>query len=140
MFQMTAPAIFKPAERKKEAACILYEILKFHDNRDIRYIKARVWCELSNILFIQNNLFEIINTEREETEKITAYWCFEKAIKLNPDLYFVLQEYGRYLSYTHDLEKSKEMLEKAIKLKDTVYSRHHLALTLKRVVEVATKF
>lgn len=30
------------------------------------------------------------------------------------------------------------MLEKAIQLKDTVYSRHHLALTLKRVVEVAT--
>lgn len=30
------------------------------------------------------------------------------------------------------------MLEKAIELNDTVYSRHHLALTLKRMVEVAT--
>lgn len=140
MFQMTTPAIFKPAERKREAAFILYEILKFHDddNRDLRYIKARALCELSNILFIQNNLFEIINTEREETEKITAYWCFEEAMKLYPNLYFVLQEYGRYLRYTHNLEKSKEMLEKAIELNDTVYSRHHLALTLKRMVEVAT--
>lgn len=30
------------------------------------------------------------------------------------------------------------MLEKAIELNDTVYSRHHLALTLKRIIEVAT--
>lgn len=57
MFQMTTPAIFKPAERKREAAFILYEILKFrdNDNRDLRYIKARALCELSNILFIQNH-------------------------------------------------------------------------------------
>lgn len=55
-------------------------------------------------------------------------------MKLYPDLYFVIQEYGRYLRHTHNLEKSKEMLEKAVQLNDTTFSRHHLALTLKKMV------
>lgn len=129
--------IFKFVERKREVVFILYEILFYdNDNCDLRYIKVRVLCELSNILFIQNNLFEIINIEREEMEKIIVYWCFEEVMKLYFNLYFVFQEYGRYLRYIYNLEKLKEMLEKVIELNDIVYLRYYLVFVLKRMVEV----
>lgn len=134
MFQMTTPEVFNPAEKKKEAARLLYGVLNF-PNHDYRYIKARAWCELSKLLSKRNNLFEIIKTDREETEKITECWCFKEAIKLCPNYFFVLRDYGIYLRYIMNFEKSKEMLEKAVQLKDTICSRHHLALTLKKIVQ-----
>lgn len=137
MFQMTEHESFKPAEKKKEAAHLLYEIVKF-PTHDHPYIKARAWCELSKILSWRNNLFEIIHSDKEKTEKITEKWCFEEAMKLCPNYFFVLRDYGIYLRYTKNLEKSKDLLERAVQLKDTICSRHHLALTLKKIVEEAT--
>lgn len=83
-------------------------------------------------------MFKIIETDREGTEKTTECWCFEEAMRLCPNQYFVHQQYGTYLRYNRDLEKSKHMLERAIRLKDTLFSRHHLAITQKRMVEIAT--
>lgn len=137
MFQMTTPEVFNPAEKKKEAASLLYGVLKFPTHHDYRYIKARALCELSKLLSKRNNLFKIIETDMEETEKITECWCFEEAIKLCPNYFFVLRDYGIYLRYEMSLKKSKDMLERAVQLKDTICSRHHLALTLKKIVEEA---
>lgn len=137
MFQMTTPEVFNPAEKKKEAASLLYGVLKFPTHHDYRYIKARALCELSKLLSKRNNLFKIIETDMEETEKITECWCFEEAIKLCPNYFFVLRDYGIYLRYEVSLKKSKDMLERAVQLKDTICSRHHLALTLKKIVEEA---
>lgn len=82
-------------------------------------------------------MFEIIRTDREETEKITESWCFEEAMRLCHNQFFVLQHYGRHLRYTQNLDQSKDMLERAMQLKETLFSRHHLALTLKKMVEKA---
>lgn len=92
---------------------------------------------MGTILFRRKHLFEIIRTNIEETGKITESWCFEEAMKLCPNQYFVLEQYGRHLRYTQDLDQSKNMLERAMQLKETVFSRHHLALTLKKIVEKA---
>lgn len=137
IFQMTTAENYRPEEKKKEAARLLYEILKFPTDEYCR-IKARAWCEMSKTLFKGKKLFEILHTDRRETEKINENQCFQEAMKLCPDEYFVLQEYGAYLRYTRDLEKSKEMLERSIKLRDTPFARHHLALTLRKMVESAT--
>lgn len=135
---MTTPAIFKPAENKEQAARLLYGILKIksYENRSIN-IKAKACCELGTILFRRKHLFEIIRTDKEETEKITESWCFEEAMRLCPNQFFVLQHYGRHLRYTQNLDQSKDMLERAMQLKETLFSRHHLALTLKKMVEKA---
>lgn len=69
-------------------------------------------------------------------EKVIVYWCFEEVMKLYFNLYFVFQEYGRYLRYIYNLEKLKEMLEKVIELNDIVYLRYYLVFILKRMVEV----
>lgn len=137
IFQMTKPDNYRPDEKKKEAARLLYEILKFPTD-GYCHLKARAWCELSKTLFKGKKLFEIIHTDPEETEKIDERRCFQEAMNLCPDHYFVLQEYGAYLRYTRDLVKSREMLERSIQLRDTTFARHHLALTLKKLVELDT--
>lgn len=136
IFQMTKPEQFRPDEKKKEAANLLYEIIELQTD-NCCHIKARAWCEMNRILF-RSNLFEVINKNKKETVKIDQKRCFEEAIKLCPKEYFVLEKYGVYLRYTRNLEKSKEVLESAMQFRETAFSRHHLALTLKKMVEVAT--
>lgn len=80
-------------------------------------------------------MFEIIHTDLEDTEKITETWCFAEAMKLCPNQYVILRDYDRYLRYTNDVERS--MLEKVVQLRNTIFAIHHLALTIKRMVEVA---
>lgn len=136
IFQMTKAENFKPDEKKSKAARLLYEILKFPTD-GYCHLKARAWCELSKILF-RCNLFEVINEKKKETEKINERQCFQEAMKVCPNENFVLEKYGVYLRYSGDLKKSKEILERALQLRDTAFSRHHLALTLKKMVEKDT--
>ncbi|XP_065934463.1 uncharacterized protein [Magallana gigas] len=128
-FQVTTAENYRPEEKSKESARLFYEILKFPTEEYCR-IKARSWCEISRTLHIGKNLFEIIHTDEEETMKIDEKRCFEEAMKLCPDDYFVLQEYGVYLRYIEEVEESESMLKKAIQLRDTTFARHHLVLTL----------
>lgn len=88
-----------------------------------------------NRLLSGSNLFEVINKNKKETVKIDQKRCFEEAIKLCPKEYFVLEKYGAYLRYKQDLKKSKEMSESAMQFRETAFSRHHLALTLKKMAE-----
>ncbi|XP_052716890.1 uncharacterized protein LOC128189358 [Crassostrea angulata] len=133
-FQMTTAENYRPEEKKEEAARLFYEILKFPTDEYCR-IKARSWCQMSRTLFKGKNLFEIIHTDKEKTMKIDEKRCFEEAMKLCPDDYFVLQEYGIHLRYIEKMEESTEMLKKAIQLRDTNFARHHLALTLQKTME-----
>lgn len=105
--------VFNFVEKKKEVVCWLYGVLNFF-NYDYCYIKVRVWCELSKLLFKCNNLFEIIKIDREEIEKIIECWCFKEVIKLCFNYFFVFWDYGIYLRYIMNFEKLKEMLEKVV--------------------------
>ena len=133
-FQMLAPETFTPTEYQKEAASLLYRVLKFPLDGYSK-IKAQAWCEMSKILRNNKTLYEIISTDKAETEKINENRCFEEAKKLSPDEIFFLQSYGSHLRYRYQLDKSKITFERAIRLRDTPFSRHHLALTLKKMVE-----
>ena len=51
------------------------------------------------------------------------------------DEIFFLESYGSHLRYRNQLDKSKITFERAISLRDRPFSRHHLAVTLKKMVE-----
>ena len=51
------------------------------------------------------------------------------------DEIFFLESYGSHLRYRNQLDKSKITFERAISLRDSPFSRHHLAVTLKKMVE-----
>ncbi|XP_060564440.1 uncharacterized protein LOC132723687 [Ruditapes philippinarum] len=60
---------------------------------------------------------------------------YEKAECFCPNDVFVLERCGSYFRYVNDIDKSISLLEKAITIRETSYSHHHLALSLKRQVE-----
>ncbi|XP_060075535.1 uncharacterized protein LOC132555199 [Ylistrum balloti] len=62
--------------------------------------------------------------------------CFEKAIARCPEDPWVLHTSGQFARYRGDLDKSEELLRKSIKIRPTCNGYHHLALTLKRKVEM----
>ena len=136
LMQMLKPQNYKPSECQKEAARLLYGVVKFSTD-GYHKTKARAWCELTKIMFYFKckNLCDIIKTHTEEGEKINPTQCFREALKLCPNEYYVLQSYGRHLRYENELEKAKEILESAMNIRDDPFSRHHLALTLKSMVE-----
>ena len=131
MFQ---PSDFKPAENKKEAAYLLYGVVSSPVSTYCQ-IKAWAWCELGKILHKGTRLYEIIDTAKTETEMIDNTLCFEEALKLCPNDPFVLQLYGSHLRYNNQLQKSREVFQRVLVLRDENISRHHLALTLKKMVE-----
>ena len=137
LHQMLKPDILviNPVDNRKEAACLLYKVLVFDSKKNCQ-IKARAWCELGKIIFKDKNLYEIIEIDKTETLKIDGRKCFEEAFKLCPDDYHVLHSYGSHLRYNNRVEESKSCLQKAIRLRDNPSSRHHLALTLKRLVQI----
>ncbi|XP_061196280.1 uncharacterized protein LOC133204545 [Saccostrea echinata] len=138
MFQMTDPEKFNPGDKKKESASMLYAIVKCTQSGcllEYCQIIGKAWCRLGSILTKNENLFDIVNIDKTDTMKINQNLCFEKALQLCPNHYFVLQSYGQQLRYWWELEKSREMLEKAIHMQDMPFSRHHLAITLKKIVE-----
>lgn len=65
-----------------------------------------------NRLLSGSNLFEVINKNKKETEKIDQKRCFEGVIKLCPKEYFVLEKYGAYLRYKQDLKKIERNVKK----------------------------
>lgn len=142
MFQMTDPKNFEPENKKREAANLLYGVVKFPtQGQEYHQIRGKAWCELGKIMTKKENLSVILDNEETDTSDINQNWCFEEALTLCPNDYFILQSYGQQLRYSWDLEKSKEMLERAISIKDMPFSRHHLAVTLKKIVEknISTK-
>ncbi|XP_062600845.1 uncharacterized protein LOC134262469 [Saccostrea cucullata] len=141
MFQMTDPEKFNPEKKRKEASSILYGIVKYTETDilpEYRQIMGKAWCRLGTILTKNENLFNIVNIDETKTTKINQKLCFEEALNLCPNNYFILQSYGQQLRYWWDLEKSREMLEKANQIQDMPFSRHHLAITLKKIVEKDT--
>ena len=134
IFQMSQPSDFKPDENKKEAANLLYGVVSSPVST-YRQIKAWSWCELGKIIHINTRLDEIIDTLKTETEIIDNTRCFEEALKLCPNDPYVLQLYGTHLRYNNQLQKSREVFQRVLGLRDENISRHHLALTLKRMVE-----
>ena len=125
---------FTHIEKQKEAACLLYEVVYYPVNVYCQ-IKAWAWCQLGITLRKDENLHKIIYTTGTEAEEIENARCFEEALKLCPNDPRVLRLCGSYLRYTNPLRESRKMLEKSLCLRNDYNTRHHLALTLKKIVQ-----
>ena len=131
---MIKPENFTPTEKQKEAACLLYEIVYYPVNVYCQ-IKAWAWCQLGITLRKDENLHKIIYTTGTEAEEIENARCFEEALKLCPNDPRILRLCWSYLRYTNQLRESRKMLEKSLCLRNDYNTRHHLALTLKKIVQ-----
>ncbi|XP_060563127.1 uncharacterized protein LOC132722619 [Ruditapes philippinarum] len=60
---------------------------------------------------------------------------FMKALEYYQDDVFVLERSGKYFRYINELEKSIDLLLKAIQIKPTSFGYHHIALSFKRLLE-----
>ncbi|XP_053375922.1 uncharacterized protein LOC128547363 [Mercenaria mercenaria] len=61
---------------------------------------------------------------------------FTTAFKIFPDDVYVLEKSGQYYRYARNIERSIQLLEKAIKIKGTSHAYHHLALSKKRKLDI----
>jgi hypothetical protein len=123
LYTIRDPETFNREEHEKEAIAIL-ENIKISKESELA---ARAWVELGVIYWSQHKLSGCLSYYKH-SEK-----CFETAMGLRPDAYFVLQRYGQHLRYFRRLEHSKDILQKSIQINDTVCARHHLALTLQKI-------
>lgn len=126
IFAMRSPSDFKPEERNHEAIFILERITEMSEDRQLA---ARAWVELGVIM-----AFGECNNMILDCKGFSSKECFHNALLLCPRAYFVLQRYGQHLRYIRKFNESKEILEKSISIQDTQFARHHLALTLTKLV------
>lgn len=126
IFAMRSPSDFKPNERNHEAIFILERITELCEKRQL---VARAWVELGVIM-----AFGECNNIILDCKGFSSKECFHNALLLCPNAYFVLQRYGQHLRYIQKFNESKEILEKSISIQDTHFARHHLALTLLKLV------
>lgn len=126
IFAMRSPSDFNPKEKNQEAILILEHITQMCVDRKLA---ARAWVELGLIMASGECDNMKLNCEGFSSEE-----CFHNALILCPNAYFVLQRYGQHLRYLRKFNESKRFLEKSISIQDTQFARHHLALTLIKLV------
>lgn len=126
IFAMRSPSDFKPKEKNQEAILILERITQMCVDRKLA---ARAWVELGVIMASGE-----CDNMKLHCEGFSKEECFHNALLLCPKAYFVLQRYGQHLRYVQKFSESKRCLEKSISIQDTQFARHHLALTLIKLV------
>ena len=128
IFAMMNPNKFNPSAKNQEAIDLLERITIMSTDRQIW---ARAWVELGTIMWSK------ACPSTSENLRCTGFSvteCFNNALKLCPDAYFVLQRWGQHLRYLKKYYESKKILEKSLHILDTPFARHHIALTLRMMV------
>ncbi|XP_060587448.1 uncharacterized protein LOC132742960 [Ruditapes philippinarum] len=113
------------------------------DSTCLKYYKGRSYVELGSIDFdIRKNksTFQNVNSIKDVLPDREDLWLstnefYEKAECFCPNDVFVLERCGKYFRYVNVIDKSISLLERAIAIRGTSFSHHHLALSLKRQVE-----
>ncbi|XP_045193425.2 uncharacterized protein LOC123549415 [Mercenaria mercenaria] len=123
--------------------CVLYSrIIDMKGrNRCLDRYKARSYVEIGSLVYnarknkgrFPNGVKDILPEHRHLWKQTETYYT--TAVELCPDDIFVLERSGKYFRYINKIEKSIELLKKAIAIRDTAFSHHHLALSLKRQIE-----
>ncbi|XP_048742174.2 uncharacterized protein LOC125655750 [Ostrea edulis] len=109
------------------------KFLKIISNNSLVKLKSRSWCQIGILLHGTPDLARTdphLNTYRD----LNYITCFKNALKIYPQSYHVLQQYGKHLRYKFMFRESKEMLEKSLEIRETSTAYHHLALTLQKMV------
>ena len=100
--------------------------------------KARAWCELGQLAFnIQKHpetyvcaVSEYISVH-EQVDTCLDY--FKKALELGGDDFDVIEVCAKFFRYFYKYEEAVQLFRKALKLRDTSFARHHLALSLQSI-------
>ncbi|KAJ8302547.1 hypothetical protein KUTeg_018943 [Tegillarca granosa] len=121
-------------EKFKKAVYVLWDVV-LHTADTNPVLCAKAWVEIGVLMYqkyksLENEL-ESVNLPKG-MEDLKYLDCFEKACKISKNDAFVLERAGKFCRYSGQFEKSEEFLKKAIKLKETSFSHHHLGLTLKK--------
>ncbi|XP_060564441.1 uncharacterized protein LOC132723688 [Ruditapes philippinarum] len=127
----------------KKVCNIYSDILHFEgDSSCLKHYQGRSYVELGLIDdYIGKNKsgFETVNGIKDFLSDrdiwLSTNEFFEKAESFCPNDVFVLERCGTYFRDIHDTGKSISLLEKAIKIRETSYSHHHLALSFKQQME-----
>ena len=128
IFAMRNPNQFNPSAKNQEAIDLLERITIMSTDRQIW---ARAWVELGIIMWSKDCSS---TCENLRCTGFSVEECFNNALKLCPDAYFVLQRWGQHLRYLKKYYESKKILEKSLHILDTPFARHHIALTLRMMV------
>ncbi|XP_061196727.1 uncharacterized protein LOC133205002 [Saccostrea echinata] len=111
-------------EEDREAFDLFMKVIK---NTSSKNLKTRSLCEIG--LIIYNNRYK-----QNRYRDMNHMEYFEEAVKVNPKSYHALQRYGQHLRYQKNLEKSREILEKSLNIRETAIAYHHLGLTFQKMV------
>ncbi|XP_056005311.1 uncharacterized protein LOC125655729 isoform X2 [Ostrea edulis] len=96
-------------------------------------LKSRSWCEIGIILQRRPHL-AMTDPYRNTYGDLEYITCFTNALKVCPQSYHTLQQYGKYLRYKGMFQKSKEILEESLEIRETSTAHHQLAVTLQKMV------
>jgi len=109
----------------KKAEVLYRDIIAMSDD-SIRRYKARAYVDLGlEICFGRD--FQSAKKQYEQTD---SFDCIEQALLLEPEDEFVLSRSGTYFRLISNPQKAIELLRKAVTIKETSFSYHHLALAL----------
>ncbi|PVD35885.1 hypothetical protein C0Q70_02854 [Pomacea canaliculata] len=119
------------SERSLRAFDLLLEIKNSNAPDTLR---AEALVELGTLL--QNEKFPEFEDVKVKARKhgITAEQCYEEAVELAPTDPHVLTHSGKFFSNRKQLQRSRELLERAIEIRPTTTAHHFLGTTLTKLV------
>ena len=121
---------FTPAVRR---AIELFVQIKDREESDPD-LRAKAAAELGEILGWQEDKHIMNAVEEEKRHRgLTAEQCFNEAIQLAENNPEVLVWAGKYFRHQGNLNRSKELLEKAVTIRPQEKAHHQLGITLKQL-------
>ncbi|XP_069112177.1 uncharacterized protein [Argopecten irradians] len=133
-FISLADDIFNPEQHKKNIVRAAGFFLKVAEQSDDNILSAKAYARLGKTVHeIQKNKEWDVPKQIKEIDYIS---CYKKAAAKCPEEPSVLHICGRLARYARDIDISEKFLRKSIQINPTCQGYHHLALTLKRKVEM----
>ncbi|XP_060564432.1 uncharacterized protein LOC132723684 [Ruditapes philippinarum] len=123
--------------------CDLYSrIIHLKGNSEcLKRYQARSYVELGSLIYsvrenkdtFPNGIKNVLPEHQDLWLKTNEFYI--KANYLCPNDVFVLEKCGKHFRYKKNLGKSISFLKQALAIRETAFSHHHLALSLKRQLE-----
>ncbi|XP_021353755.1 uncharacterized protein LOC110450522 [Mizuhopecten yessoensis] len=128
-------AKLNPRENEKTAVHSAELFLTVATESDDPNLRANAYARLGRAVFnISKNNYTNVP---DEIMRLQPKEYFEKAVEICPEEPSVLETCGQYARYRGELDTSEKLLRKSLQIKPTCQAYHHLALTLKRRVEIS---
>ncbi|XP_033754356.1 uncharacterized protein LOC117337470 [Pecten maximus] len=123
-------------EKKKEKMVRVSEILFNVATKSDDYIlSANAYATLGKAVYEIKKNYSYWNVP-QKIKELDYKVCYEEAVSRCPEEPLVLNICGKLARYKGDIEASERYLRKSVEINPTCQGYHHLALTLKRKVEM----